>query len=270
MRLILHAACLAIAMHMFIPNPAFASSKAQKIVTEAISEEQKSQKTISAWQQEKPQVIAEIKQTQAELEWFTFQQEKYSNYVATIEKNIAEMERQQQELDNIANTIDPLLQATVQRITAFVEKDIPFLPEERKNRITNIKKALSDPHTTQAEQLRRVLETLDVETGYGSDLEITDEEVVLNNRPIHATALRAGRLGYYCITPDNKEIGIWSIADQQFVSVDGEEAKAILHLLSLGKRKQIIEVTPVPVSASVLSEVPSNQLEIRTTAHKDQ
>ncbi|MCT4626390.1 DUF3450 domain-containing protein [Halodesulfovibrio sp.] len=256
---------------LLTPRTLLAStSTAQSIVTDTITSEQRAQKKISAWQQKKPAIIAEIQHKQLELDWLTHQKNKYTAYVATIEDNIAEMERQNQELDTIANAVSPLLQSTLDHITAFIDEDIPFLSQERQQRIASIKKVLADPHAPQAEQLRRMLEVLEIETAYGSGIELEDEEVLLGDSKIHTTTLRAGRLGYYCISPDKEKVGIWSSEQQKFIPIEGEAATAVLQLQHIAHRKQIIEVTPLPLTIAVQSkQTDPTALAVNTTEQEE-
>lgn len=251
---------LAVCLQLLTSTPAFASSKqAQSLAASTISTEQKAQKTISAWQQEKQHVITQINNKQFELDWLTHQKNKYSKYIATLEANIAEMERQQQELDNIANAVDPLLERTMTRLENFIANDQPFLPKERHERLATIEKALADPHLSQAEQLRRVLEALEIETAYGSDIEMDTAQITLDGNTIHSDTVRAGRLGYYCISPDKQQVGIWSAEHKQFVTLPAEKAQAVLSLQKIARRKQIVEVTPLPLSIAITSSpVPDN------------
>lgn len=254
---------------VFTPPVNASSTQAQSLAAGTIAVEQKAQKKISAWQQEKHGVIAQINNKQVELEWLTHQKNKYSRYIDTLESNISEMKRQKQELENIANAVTPLLEHTVKKLEAFIAQDQPFLSAEREERIQNIRKALADPHLEQAEQLRRVLETLEVETGYGSGIEVDNEDVVLDGQALRAETVRAGRLGYYCISPDKKQVGIWSPKHREFVAVSDTDKQAVLSLQTIARRKQIVEVTPLPLAVEVVevdaSEAPTKTLASRST-----
>lgn len=245
---------LLLAGHLLFLAPAYASSKqAQSLASGTIAVEQNAQKKISAWQQEKHSVIAQINNKQVELEWLTHQKNKYSRYIKTLEDNISEMKRQQQELEILASAVTPLLENTVVRLQSFIDEDQPFLSKERQERMASIKKALADPHLAQAEQLRRVLETLEVETGYGSGIEIDNEDVILEGQPLRAETVRAGRLGYYCVSPDKQLVGIWSPVKKEFILVADNNKQAVLSLRTIARRKQIVEVTPLPLVIEVTS-----------------
>ncbi|SHJ56389.1 DUF3450 domain-containing protein [Halodesulfovibrio aestuarii] len=228
--------------------------QATQLISATISTEQKAQKEIQKWQQEKQSVIAQIDNKQFELDWLTYQNKKYARYIEKIKANIDEMKRQQQELNVIANTIDPLLGSTVTRLKNFIAQDQPFLSVERHERIANIQSALADPHTSQAERLRRVLEALEIETAYGDSIELGDEQVVFNGTPLHATTLRAGRLGYYCISPDKTEVGFWNPEQKQFTALDKKNAQLVLNLQTIARRKQIVEITPLPILTGNVKE----------------
>jgi len=231
--------------------------QAQNTISHAITTEQTAQKKVSRWQEEKGAIISEIHNLQHELGWLSYQLTKYSRHNAVLQSNIAELERQRTELEKLANLIDPLLDDSVSRLETFIATDLPFNAFERRERIAKLWATLSDPHLSQAEQLRRVLEALSIEIAFGTSIETANEKVTLNDKSFYADTLRAGRLGYYCISPDKQHIGKWSQEAKQFMDATSAETQFILHLQAIAKRKQLVEVTPLPVDRQA-SHTPLN------------
>lgn len=79
-----------------------------------------------------------------------------------------------QQLDDIERTrqaVAPQMQRMVEVLGEFVAADLPFLPEERGDRLAQLQELLPQPDVSQAEKYRRTLEAYQIESDYGRTLE---------------------------------------------------------------------------------------------------
>ncbi len=88
-----------------------------------------------------------------------------------------QIEDQEQELSNLRISIDsvtdierqilPLLTRMIDGLERFVALDVPFLAEERTERVTGLRELLSRADVTSAEKFRVVMEAWQIENDYG-------------------------------------------------------------------------------------------------------
>lgn len=242
------AIALCAGLWMTLPAPAAASpDSAERIVKEAIGTEVAAQKENEAWQAERASILEDMRQLQNENMWLSFQQKKYSRYVTEMEGKVAELERTQAELDRMENELEPYLYELVEGFTAFVESDLPFLKEERARRVAFLQATLDDHELALGEKLRRIFEALEIEASYGQTAEVTSGLVSLDGRDAHVSLVRAGRLGLYCLTPDERSAGRYDAASGEFRTIPGKYVTSIVHLRNMAKLKRFTELVALPV-----------------------
>src|SRR5882672_8504689 len=119
-------------------------------------------------------------QTRAALEKYRgalVQQQQLTAYAQQMQKLVeaqdtqrASLEKQLGEVDVTGREILPLLARMVDSLEKFVTLDLPFLKQERTERVAGLKKVMDDPEAPLAEKYRRVLEAYQIEAEYGRTL----------------------------------------------------------------------------------------------------
>ena len=87
-----------------------------------------------------------------------------------IQSQHTEIEDLQRQIDSIEETEQamlPLLNVMLGELQSFVEKDVPFLQEERQKRLTKLSALVDRADVSVAEKYRQILEAYLVEVGYG-------------------------------------------------------------------------------------------------------
>ncbi len=138
----------------------------------------------------------------------------------------AQLASQQSEMDSVRKEgfevertnreILPLMQKMLDTLEAFVDLDVPFLPEERQGRIQKLRDMMNRADVTTSEKYRRIVESYQVEMEYGRTLE--GYEGKLGEKVVEF--LRVGRVGLMYQTPDKAETGYWDVEKKAFVRDD--------------------------------------------------
>lgn len=137
-------------------------------------------------------------------------------YNAQLEKlladQVAEMKAIQKDIDSIRNTqreVVPLMMRMIATMEKFVQLDIPFLMEERQDRIGKLKTMMNRADVSTSEKFRRVLEAYQVENDYGRTIEAYRGLQQVNGKDLTVDFLRIGRLALIYQTLDGKQAGQW-------------------------------------------------------------
>jgi hypothetical protein len=91
----------------------------------------------------------------------------------------------------------------------FVELDVPFLADERHERLKGLRELMSRSDVTDAERYRRIMEAYQVENEYGRTIEAYQGELELDGSTRHVEFLRVGRVAFLYQTLDGSETGVW-------------------------------------------------------------
>lgn len=222
----------------------------EKTLKEAIREEVATQQAVEKWSAEKETIINQLLDLKTRLDWNRFQNRKYKAYVDQKAEEVNDLKTRKEKLARMRMELEPYLGHVVADLKDRVGSDAPFLTEERSRRVTFLEKSLVDPDLNLGEQLRRVLEALQVEAGYGNSVETEEREIELNGEPTLVTLARIGRVGLFYITNDRKHTGKWDRASESWQPVSDDYLPDILRTMEIIQQKRAAELVDLPLRAA--------------------
>ena len=192
-------------------------------------------------------------QTRAALEKYRsalVQAQQLTAYATQMEKlaaaqdaERARLEKQVGEIDGTARELLPLLARMVESLDKFVSLDLPFLKQERNERVAALQKLMDDPDTVLAEKYRRVLEAYQIEAEYGRTLGAERGQV--GDR--QADLLRVGRAGLFYLTLDGDEAGRWDAKAGKWETMAGKYRKEIRRGLKIARETAAPDFINLPM-----------------------
>jgi hypothetical protein len=100
------------------------------------------------------------------------------------------------QVDVINRQIFPLMERMIDGLEQSVALDIPFLMEERTDRVQNLKDIMERSDVSVAEKFRKVMEAFQIEMDYGSTIEPYKQSLTLEDGTTRDyNMLRIGRIG---------------------------------------------------------------------------
>ena len=137
-------------------------------------------------------------------------------YNFMLQKQLAHQESQIEKLTlSINNTtlierqIMPLLERMLDTLELFILADIPFLAQERQQRLHGLRTLLELPEFTTAEKARRVFEAYQIENEFGYTLEAYKGNLDLNGERFAVDFLRIGRVALLYQDLSGHRAGYW-------------------------------------------------------------
>jgi hypothetical protein len=150
----------------------------------------------------------------------------------------------------IERQIVPLIVSMINSLENFVELDVPFLLEERRQRIANLREILERSDVTVAEKFRKVLEAYEIEIEYGRTIEASSGKLDQDGRVREVQFLRIGRTSYLYQTVDGEESGVWNETSKSWDVLPNEiYQRQISKGLRLARKEAAPDLIIVPVSA---------------------
>lgn len=145
------------------------------------------------------------------------QAEALQGYNAQLRELVAAQRKElagyQQQLDGIERTqeaVTPQMRRMVEVLGEFIAADLPFLPDERSDRLAQLQDLLPRADVSLAEKYRRILEAYQVESDYGRTLEAWRGELPSEGVSRSVEFLRLGRVMLYFQTLDGHESAWWN------------------------------------------------------------
>lgn len=213
----------------------------------ALQEEQEVQEDVQTWSKEKRALVQEILSLQTEKKWLELQNEQHAAYIRQTQEAIDRLEEQKDVARSLRMELEPYLVQVSERLRQEVEKDLPYLPQERRDRLEFIEQSLTEYGIELSERLRRVLEALTVEAGYGTSVHVTDREVEVQEIPTMVQTVRIGRVGLFYVTPDGNSAGVWDAQEKTWKPLARETAAELHKTVDIIQGRRAAELVRLPV-----------------------
>jgi len=182
------------------------------------------------------------------------QAEALKGYNAQMREMIAAQSKElagyRQQLDDIERTrqaVAPQMQRMVEVLGEFVAADLPFLPEERGDRLAQLQELLPQPDVSMAEKYRRTLEAYQIESDYGRTLEAWRGELQAEGGLRSVEFFRLGRVMLYYQTLDGHESGWWSPQARRWEVLDGSARRPLAQAIAIARQQQTPAYLRLPV-----------------------
>lgn len=227
---------------------AVSSRALERNVTEAVNAEASAQRQIEAWAPERDALLEEARTLKYELQWLELQTLKLERYIASNNVKIANMEEAQGRYAVIALELENNLLGDLARLEESVRQSPPFLAEERASRIKFLRDSLDDSTLSIGEKYRRFTEGLNAEVEYGKKLVVSNGVGELDGEEMDLIIVRAGRVGYYCLTMDRARGGMWDQTRRGFVSLPEAGLKAVQNVEMMSQTQQLFNFAIIPVA----------------------
>ena len=184
-----------------------------------------------------------------------------SDSINTYNKQLAKLIRQQKnelasiqrQLDNVDETqrsIVPLMLKMIDTLEKFINLDMPFLLNERQNRVAFLKEIMDRPDVNLPDKYRRIMEAYQIEIEYGRTIETYTETITMEGQEYTVDILRIGRLLMAFQTLDGSQSGSWDETSKSWQKVASEYDRSISKGLQIAKKQAPPELIKLPISAA--------------------
>lgn len=208
-----------------------------------------SQKRIDKLQEETSDLYQEFKSVNKEIEGLRV-------YNRQLQKQI---DNQQDVLSQLATSIDqvtvrerqmqPLILRMLDSLEQFVELDVPFLMDEREERIAQLQAIMDRADVTVAEKFRQVLEAYKIEAEYGRNALVYEDTLNVGGVDKQVNMLMVGRVALVYQTKDKSLTGVWDQEGRTWVELDpGSYANAVANAIKVADGG-VPEMMRLPIAA---------------------
>lgn len=154
------------------------------------------------------------------------------------------------QVDVINRQIFPLMERMIDGLDQSVSLDVPFLMEERKNRIDALKDIMERSDVSVAEKFRKVMEAYQIENDYGTSVDEYKQTITLDDGSTRDyNMLRVGRVGLYFQSEDTQITGRWDMESKDWVLDDGARNE-VRKGLRMAKQLIAPELILIPIPAA--------------------
>lgn len=176
-------------------------------------------------------------------------------YNSILAKQLA---NQQLEMTNLGNSIAnaavierqilPLLTRILDGLETFITLDVPFLQQERLDRVGKLRRLIESSALSNAEKTRRVFEALQIENDFGNTIESYKGKLDLPSGTFDVDFLRIGRVSFTYRTVGGDDYGYWHGGQKAWREI-GESSyqRNIDKGIKMARQEMAPELITVPV-----------------------
>ena len=125
--------------------------------------------------------------------------------IISQESEQASLEAQTDQIELVSRDVTPLMLRMIEALAAFVSLDVPFLAEEREERILELRKAMARADVTEAEKYRRIMEAYQIENEYGRTIEAYRSTLAKADKELTVDFPLLGKPGHGKLQLGNKD-----------------------------------------------------------------
>lgn len=194
-------------------------------------------------------LAAEYRKALQEAQSLKVYNRQLQDLLASQDKEMANLNRQIGEVDVVQRQVTPLMLRMIDALDQFVRLDVPFLPEERTQRVQGLRDLMSRADISLSEKYRRLMEAYQVENEYGRTIEAYRGTLDAQGQERTVDFLRVGRVALMYQTLDAQETGFWNRKTGEWEPLPGEYRSQVKQGLQIAKKQVAPDLIRIPVPA---------------------
>ena len=175
-------------------------------------------------------------------------------YNRQLDRRIAS---QEQELSQLSDSIDrvtvierqitPLMLRMIDVMEQFIEKDLPFLLSERRDRVERLRTILERADVAVSEQFSQVLQAYQIENEYGRTMEAYGDTIDVDGTSYIVDVLKMGRVALVYQTSDGEQTGMWNDVDRRWEPLGDEYTAPVRNGIRMARQQLAPGLLILPV-----------------------
>ena len=228
-------------------------SNITKNVKNNISKSVASQNKIDKASDKTDMLLEEYKSILHKIDSIKIYNEQVTSLINSQSEEIENLKYQVENATMTGRMIMPLIQRMIDSLETFTKMDVPFLMEERNNRISKLKKLQTRSDIAVSEKFRQVLEAYQVENEYGRTIEAYKSSLDSNGEKRTVNFLRVGRIVLLYQTFDAQEAGVWNQQERKWQKLPEDYKNSISKGLRIARKFTAPDLMLLPVFAAKIT-----------------
>lgn len=225
---------------------------------DATAQAERSQSRIDNLDGLRAEKFADYRGVVQEIDRWTLNVERLEVYLRGQANDIADKRAQIENVDAIVAELEPMLHEMVDQLAAFIEVDVPFLIEERRNRIARLRETLDAYDVTAGEKYRQILNAYGIEADYGRFVRTWEAEMPeLEGSPM-VDYVSYGRVAWVYLTKDESEAWMWDRDTESWEQLPGSFIPDIRLAMRIAQDKASQDIYRGPVPGPTRADAIAN------------
>ena len=217
---------------------------------------QSSQKRIERLDDASQAMLEEYSTTLAKAKALEGYNEQVSELIGAQHQELVSYQEQLDALQESEAAVMPQMRRMVEVLAEFIAADVPFLPQERSDRLATLQELMPRADVSMAEKYRRILEAYQIESDYGYTLEAWRGELGEGDAQRSVEFLRVGRTMLYYQTPNGHESGYWNAQNRTWQTLDNNVRRPLQKAIAIARQQKTADWLELPIKTLALEQQP--------------
>lgn len=225
--------------------------KIEKPVRQSIDTRRATQRSEQKWRLEREKLIVRFENLQKENARLKDQIAALEPQVQAARARVGAKEKQLADIEQISSQIRPFLEELIYDLKSQLAQGLPFLMDERQQRIQKLTEMMPDPEITISEKYRKVMEALLVEAEYGFTIEVYRESITIEGQDLLADIFRLGRLSLFYQILGRKSCGFYNVRTGAWQPLPAIHNPQIQTAIEIAAKRRPVELLSLPLGRMV-------------------
>lgn len=194
-------------------------------------------------------IVDQYRSTIIQIETLKTYNAQLRKLIRAQKQEITRLEEQIDYVTLVERRIMPLVQDMIDSLKVFVEADIPFLAEERKDRVGRLQALMTDSSVTTSERYRQTLAAFEIESEYGRKVGTYQADMEVDGVVQTVNFLHVGRVAFIFQTKDKEDSYVWDQAAQTWVELSGSSNGSVYDAIQMARGFIQSDVVELPIFA---------------------
>jgi hypothetical protein len=208
-----------------------------------------SQKRIDKISEDTESLFTKYSNTVRQIESIRIYNRQMQELVDAQDRELASLNDQLDRVEEVGRSVTPLMLRMIDAIEKFVALDVPFLLEERTERVVELRKLMARADVNNAEKYRAIMEAYQIENEFGRTIEAYRGTIESEGREITVDFLRFGRIALVYQSLDESQSGVWDMKTQAWKALDSSTRTSIREGLKIARKQTAPDMIKLPLPA---------------------
>ncbi|MDP6374654.1 MAG: DUF3450 domain-containing protein [Pseudomonadales bacterium] len=241
---------LALAGGLLVSSSTLASSLTEiyRVAERMNASAKSSQAKIDALTDETHVLLNEYKTVLKEIEGLRVYNRQLEKQISNQEVEMAQLSDSIDKVTVIERQITPLMLRMIDGLEQFVQLDLPFLIDERIERVDRLREMMDRADVSVSEKFSQVLRAYQIENEYGRTMTPYSDTINVGGKDRKVDILQVGRISLVYQTPDGEETGMWNEKAGQWEPLDDAYKAPVQTGLRMARKQLSMDLLTLPVN----------------------
>lgn len=240
-------AAIAVGLSAALPAQANSLREVFRVGDQLNAQAKRSQARIDALTEQTRELVTDYKTVLKEIEGLRVYNRQLEKQISGQEEEMAALSQSIDDVTLIERQVAPFMLRMIDGLEQFVGLDMPFLLEERRNRIAELRTTMDRPDVVVSEKFNAVMRAFQIENEYGRTMEAYSDTIEVGGTERKVDVLKVGRIALVYQTADGAETGVFNKTSKQWETLPDSYKASVRNGIRMARKQLTVDLLTLPV-----------------------